>query len=199
MPCWRRRKKVVGYNGSGSETYGRKAIRKTCGWSWEIMERGRASAKIARGKKHKAGEIKRIRGLLKSGPCCLSITSRRRDTRLDGRFFCVFGYLREQPRETQYLRLIGNGASLIRDIISSGKLPSSIAGTTFRQREREARKKRNRLSRRWYAPDKTSGIRRRRAFSSRRYRSPKWRGIFSNVRMLKRERSVSMIGPRWEW
>lgn len=95
------------------------------------MERGRTARRYREGKKHKAGEIKRIRGLLKSGPRCLSITSRRRDTRLDGRFFCV-GYLREQQRETRYLRyLIGNGASLIRDIISSGKLPSLIAGRPF--------------------------------------------------------------------
>lgn len=40
---WRRRrkKKVAGYNGSSSETYGRKAMRKSRGRSREIMERGR--------------------------------------------------------------------------------------------------------------------------------------------------------------
>jgi len=76
--------------------------------------------------------------------------SRRRDT---PRFFCV-RYLREQQRETRYLRLIGNGASLIRDIISLGKLPSLIADDLLATRTGEKKC----LPRRWYAPDKTSGI-----------------------------------------
>lgn len=126
------------------------------------MEQGRAtrgSTKIPREgkKKHEAGEIKRIRGLLKSGPRPLSVHYVS-PARYTPRRQILHGAVppRAAATETRYLRLIGNGASLIRDIISSGKLPSLVAGRPFEGGNGGgAGKKRLPLSR--YAADKTSG------------------------------------------
>jgi len=99
----------------------------------------------------------------------LSITSRRRDTRLDGRSgFCPS----REGRQTRYLRLIGNGTSFVRDIISSRKITISLAAATLAG---GTRKKRHRLGARRVAgaPDKTSGILTSTGvFVAPRYRAP---------------------------
>jgi hypothetical protein len=85
-------------------------------------------------------EIKRIRGLLSSGPRCL--------LRLAGEIQHVStvdpaSALRERGGQTRYLRLIGNGTSFIRDIISSRKITISLAAARrpLRGVEREEKRR----------------------------------------------------------
>lgn len=75
----------------------------------------RGSTKIPREKKkrkHETGEIKHIRGLLKSGPHCLSIirlVGEIHASTVDSSASSLSG---SNASETRYLRLIGNSASL---------------------------------------------------------------------------------------
>lgn len=136
--------------------------------SREIMEQGRAarargSAKIPKEEKstREAGEIKRIRGLLKSGSravCPLRLAGER-DTRLDGRFSTA-RYLRERRRRrwrhgiyvlSVTARFAHSGYHFL------GKITIPCSGTTFRESGNGGAATRRRKKKRLPPADKTSG------------------------------------------